>query len=62
MLFEEEIKEADEKLHKKGYYVSNMVEPYDNLYEVYDKNSNVIIDYLTVMQLIQLSRMINQIP
>lgn len=58
MLFEKEIKEADEKLHRKGYYISNMEEPYNDLYEVYDKNSNVVIDYLSVTQLIQLSNMI----
>lgn len=58
MLFEKEIKEADEKLHRKGYYISNMEEPYNALYEVYDKNGNVVIDYLSVTQLIQLSNMI----
>lgn len=62
MLFEKEIKEADEKLYKKGYYISNMTEPYNNLYEVYDQNSNVVIDYLSVAQLIQLSNIIIQIP
>lgn len=58
MLFEKEIKEADEKLHRKGYYISNMEEPYNDLYEVYDKNGNAVIDYLSVTQLIQLSNMI----
>ena len=59
MLFEKEIKEADEKLYKKGYYLSNMAEPYNDLYEVYDKNSNVVIDYLSITQLIQLSNILN---
>lgn len=58
MLFRREIKEADGKLYKKGYYISNMIEPYNDLYEVYDKNSNVVIDYLSAAQLIQLSNMI----
>lgn len=58
MLFEKEIKEAEEKLYKKGYYVSNMIEPYNDQYEVCDRDSNVTIDYLSVAQLIQLSNMI----
>lgn len=58
MLFEKEIKEAEEKLYKKGYYVSNMIEPYNDQYEIYDRDGNVTIDYLSVSQLIQLSNMI----
>ena len=48
MLFEKEIKEAQEKLHKKSYYVSNMSEPYNDCYEVSDGNNNIMIDYLSV--------------
>ena len=58
MLFEKEIREAEEKLYKKGYYVSNMVEPYNDQYEVYDKNGHVVIDYLSVAQLEQLANML----
>ena len=55
MLFEKEIKEAEEKLYKKEYYVSNMTAPN---YEIYDRDGNVAINYLSVAQLIQLSNMI----
>ena len=58
MLFEQEIKEAEEKLYKKQYYVCNMLEPYNDCYEVYDKDCNKVIDHLSVAQLIQLSNMI----
>jgi hypothetical protein len=58
MLFEKEIKEAQEKLYEKGYYVCNMVEPYNDQYEVSDENNNIMIDHLSVAQLIQLSNMI----
>lgn len=58
MLFEKEIKKAEEKLHKREYYVFNMIEPYNDQYEVYDKDGNNVIDHLTVAQLIQLSNMV----
>ena len=58
MLFEKEIKEAQEKLYEKGYYVCNMSEPYNDCYEVSDENNNIMIDDLSVAQLIQLSNMI----
>ena len=58
MLFEKEIREAEQKLYKAGYYVSNMSEPYNDEYEIYDKDSNVMIDHLSVAQLLQLSNMI----
>lgn len=60
MLFEKEIKEAEDKLNKKGYYVCNMVEPNNDQYEVYDRDNNVMIDHLSVAQLIQLANMIQQ--
>lgn len=59
MLFEKEIKEAQEKLYEKGYYVSNMTAPDNDQYEVYDRDGNVTIDHLSVSQLIQLSNMIS---
>ena len=58
MLFNEEIKEAEDKLHEKGYYISNMTAPYNDQYEIYDRDGNIIIDYLSVAQVIQLSNMI----
>ena len=58
MLFEKEIKEAQGKLHKKSYYVSNMLEPYNDCYEISNENNNIMIDYLSVAQLIQLSNII----
>jgi hypothetical protein len=58
MLFEKEIREAEDKLYKKEYYVSNMTAPNNDLYEIYDRDGNVAINYLSVAQLIQLSNMI----
>lgn len=58
MLFEKEIKEAQEKLYKKGYYTCNMTDPYNDKYEICDKDGNIAIDHLSVAQLIQLSNMI----
>ncbi|WP_285947116.1 hypothetical protein [Thomasclavelia cocleata] len=58
MLFENEIKGAQEKLYEKGYYTCNMTEPYNDQYEVSDGNNNIMIDHLSVAQLIQLSNMI----
>lgn len=49
--------EAEEKLYKKGYYVSNMI--YDSTcYELVDKNGKTLIDYLSLSQLCQLSKML----
>lgn len=49
--------EAEEKLYKKGYYVSNMV--YDsNCYEIADGNGKTLIDHLSLSQLIALSNML----
>lgn len=56
-LFKEEYHEAEEKLNRKGYYVCNMI--YDNTcYELYDKDGKVLIDYLSLAQLVQLSEML----
>ena len=58
MLFEKEIREAENKLNKKGFYVCNMVEPNNQQYEVYNGDGEVMIDHLSVSQLIQLANMI----
>lgn len=58
MLFNNEIKEAEDRLYKKGYYVSNMTVPNNDQFEIFDKDGNITIDYLSVAQLIQLSNMI----
>ena len=56
-LFKKEYTEADEKLYKKGYYVDNMV--YDSTcYEVSDKNGKILIDNLSLSQLVALSNML----
>ncbi|MDE6619179.1 MAG: hypothetical protein K2K74_01565 [Lachnospiraceae bacterium] len=62
MSFDKEFKEAEEKLYKKGYYVFNMSEPYNDLYEIYDKDSNTVMDYLSQAQVVQLSKIIAKIP
>lgn len=58
MLFEKEYREAEEKLYKKGFYVENMIEPYNDCYEVLGGNGKVLIDHLSLAQLEQLSNMI----
>lgn len=58
MLFEKEIREAEEKLFKKGYCIGTMLEPNNDQYEVYDRTAKVVIDYLSISQLIQLSNII----
>lgn len=60
MLFENEIREAEEKLYEKGYYTCNMTVPNNDQYEIYDRDGNVTIDHLSVAQLIQLSNMITE--
>lgn len=54
-LFKNEIKEAEEKLYKKGYYVANMTGCHNDRFEVYNRDCEVVIDYLTVAQLTQLA-------
>ena len=58
MLFQKEYKEAEEKLHSKGYYIDNMMAPYDDCYEISDETGKIMIDYLSLAQVIQLSNMI----
>lgn len=62
MSFDKEFKEAEEKLYKKGNYVFNMSEPYNDLYEIYDRDSNTVMDYLSQAQVVQLSKIIAKIP
>ncbi len=62
MSFEKEFKEAEEKLLKKEYYVFSMSESYNDLYEIYDRNSNTVMDYLSQAQVVQLSKIIARIP
>lgn len=54
-LFKNKIKEAEEKLYKKGYYVANMTGCHNDRFEVYNRDCEVVIDYLTVAQLTQLA-------
>ncbi len=58
MLFEKEIRETEEKLYKKGYYMDNMVAPYNDYYEVYNADMKVVMDYLSVAQLVQLANIL----
>ncbi len=60
-LFKEEIRKAEDKLQKKGYYVANMSEPYNDEFEVYDGDCKVVIDHLSVAQLEQLADMLEKI-
>ena len=61
MSYEKEFKEAEEKLFRKGYYVFNMSEPCNDLYEIYDRDSNTVMDYLSEAQVVQLSNIIAKI-
>lgn len=57
-LFKNEIQEAENKLSRKGYYVANMTECNSDKFEVYNENCEVVMDYLTVSQLIQLANLL----
>jgi len=59
-LFKEEIRSAEDKLQKKGYYIANMVDAYNDEFEVYDGDCKVVMDHLSVSQLIQLSKLIEK--
>ena len=54
-LFKNEIRVAEDKLQKKGYYVANMPDCHNDKFEVYNSNCDVVMDYLTVTQLTQLA-------
>ena len=52
-----EMKQADQKLHDKGYYLFNMA--YNkNQYELCDGEGEVLIDHLSEAQVIALSEML----
>lgn len=57
-LFKNEIREAEEKLYKKGYYVANMTDCHNDKFEVYNSDCEVVIDHLTVTQLQQLAELL----
>lgn len=57
-LFKNEIKEAEEKLYKKGYYVANMTDCHNDKFEVYNSDCEVVMDHLTVAQLQQLAELL----
>ena len=51
------MKQADQKLHDKGYYLFNMA--YNkNQYELCDGEAEVLIDHLSEAQVIALSEML----
>lgn len=52
------MRETEERIYNKGYILENMVEPYDNLFEIVDKNCKVVMDYLTAAQVEQLSNIL----
>lgn len=55
-LFREEYNQAEEKLNSKGYYVDCMIYSSDE-FEV-SKEDKVLIDHLSLAQLVQLSEML----
>ena len=57
-LFKKEIREAEDKLQSKGYYVANMTDCNSDEFEVYNGDMNVVIDHLSVAQLQQLSNLL----
>lgn len=57
-LFKNEIKEAEDKLYKKGYYVANMSYCNSDEFEVYNGDCKVVMDHLTVAQLQQLAELL----
>lgn len=57
-LFKNEIREAENKLKEKGYYVENMTGCHDDKFELYNSDCEIVMDYLTVSQLVQLSNLL----
>lgn len=57
-LFKNEIKEAEDKLYKKGYYVANMTDCHNDKFEVYNGDNEIVMDHLTVSQLVQLAELL----
>lgn len=52
------LRNAEDKLRKKGYYVYNMVEPYNDSFEVYNRDMKVVIDHLSLAQLADLAELL----
>ena len=57
-LFKNEIREAGTKLQEKGYYVANTTGCHNDKFEIYNRACDVVMDYLTVSQLVQLSNLL----
>lgn len=49
--------EAEEKLRKKGFYVDNMAD-FENEFEVCNADGKIVIDHLSLAQLVQLSNIL----
>ena len=55
------MKEAEQKLYEKGYYLSNQFDGFGTVpgeYELADRNGNTVIDHLTEAQIIALVGML----
>lgn len=50
-------KEAEEKLYRKGYYIDNMTD-FENEFEVSNADRKVLIDHLSLAQLVQLANIL----
>lgn len=57
-LLKNEIRSAEDKLYKRGYYVANMTAPCNDSFEVYNGDGKVVIDHLSVAQLEQLAELL----
>ena len=57
-LFKKEIRESEDKLQSKGYYIANMTDCYNDEFEVYNNDMEVVMDHLSVTQLKQLSNLL----
>ena len=55
---EAEMREAEERIYKKGYILENMVEPFNDLFEIVDKNCKVVMDDLSPAQVEQLAKIL----
>lgn len=55
------MKEADKKLYKKGYFLSNQFDGFGTIpdeYELADRNGNTVIDHLSKAQVIALAKIL----
>lgn len=57
-LFKSEIRAAEEKLYTKGYYVANMSYCNSDEFEVSNGDCEIVMDHLTVSQLVQLAELL----